>query len=138
MTDAKQWAALAREWLALSSPRAAKAMQEREQEAARQRRASRSGDIWRGNRADQAAARDLARVRWATEPEAAAELSPEQIEAAQEALARATALARARERARREKADRADGKHANDPQEDGDIRPRGSPPHAAGGDQTVA
>ncbi|WP_188194851.1 hypothetical protein [Nonomuraea sp. SYSU D8015] len=102
MTDARQWAELAREWLASSSPRAARAMQEREQEAARRRREWRPGESWRGKRADQEAETALARARWATEPETMAEPSPEDIEAAEEALRRAVSLARARARARAE------------------------------------
>jgi hypothetical protein len=108
MTDASAWAALARERMALSSPKAARAMQEREQEAARRRREWRPGENWRGKRADQQAAQDLEQVRWATEPETVVAPSQEEIEAAEQALARATSLARARERARREKADRAE------------------------------
>ncbi|MGW4794253.1 hypothetical protein ACWEPC_17810 [Nonomuraea sp. NPDC004297] len=105
MTDTNAWAALAREWLALSSPRAARAMAEREQEAGRRRRDWRPDANWRGKRADQEAVRDLERVRWATEPETAAELTEEQIEAARQALARETALARARDRAQRDRAE---------------------------------
>ncbi|TYB66831.1 hypothetical protein FXF51_17245 [Nonomuraea sp. PA05] len=104
MTDAEQWAALARQWLALSSRRAARAMREREQEAARRRREWRPDASWRGKRADEEAVEDLERVRWATEPEpAAGPPGEEEIEAAREALAREVALARARERARRER-----------------------------------
>lgn len=106
VTDANAWAALAREWLALASPKAARAMVERGQEAGRRRREWRPDAGWRGERADEEAARDLEQVRWATEPETASGPAEEEIEAAKEALARETALARARERARRDRADR--------------------------------
>ncbi|MEV0236827.1 hypothetical protein [Nonomuraea sp. NPDC050786] len=109
MTDASAWAALAREWLAATSPRAARAMQEREQESARRRREWRPDASWRGAEADEQVGRDLERVRWATEPERVAGLSEEEIEAAREALARATSLARARERARADRAARESG-----------------------------
>ncbi|MEV4083040.1 hypothetical protein AB0J43_22505, partial [Nonomuraea fuscirosea] len=95
-------AELARTWLATSSPRAARAMQEREQEAARSRRDRRPGGDWRGRQADRAAEEELDGVRWATEPEPA---NPDDadIEAARQALAREMALARARARAREER-----------------------------------
>ncbi|UBU17965.1 hypothetical protein [Nonomuraea gerenzanensis] len=109
MTSSQQWAALARQWLALSSRQAARAMREREQEAARRRREWRPDASWRGTRADGDAAAELERVRWATEPETAAGPTEEEIEAAREALAREVALARARERARREREGRPGG-----------------------------
>ncbi|TYB71130.1 hypothetical protein FXF51_01470 [Nonomuraea sp. PA05] len=107
MTDARAWADLARTWLAASSPRAARAMREREQEAARRRRERRPDGEWRGRRADREAEEALSRVRWATEPAQASGPSAEEIEAAREALARDLAMARARARARRERGDRS-------------------------------
>ncbi|MEW9552443.1 hypothetical protein [Nonomuraea sp. NPDC050783] len=107
MADARAWAALARQWLATTSPRAAQAMRERGQESARRRREWRPGEEWRGKRADEQAARDLERVRWATEPEPEAGGPDEaEIERAREALERALALARAQERARTERRQR--------------------------------
>ncbi|MCF6467296.1 hypothetical protein FAF44_02565 [Nonomuraea sp. MG754425] len=103
MADAKQWAALAREWLKASSPRVARAMRERDQDAARRRRERRPGEDRRGKRADEEAAQELERIRWATEPEEVAGPSEEEIEQAQTALAREKALARARARARQER-----------------------------------
>jgi hypothetical protein len=105
VTDANAWAALAREWLALSSPQAARAMAEREQEAGRRRREWRPDANWRGKRADQEAAQDLAQVRWASEPATTTEPTQEEVEAAKEALARELALARARARARQDRAE---------------------------------
>ncbi|TDD03847.1 hypothetical protein [Nonomuraea diastatica] len=106
MTDARQWAALARMWLAATSPQAARAMQEREHEVARRRREWRPDENWRGKRADAEAEQQIDQTRWATEPETAAGPSEAQIEAAREALARATSLARARARAREERQER--------------------------------
>lgn len=102
MADAREWAALARTWLRTASPRVARAMREREQEAARRRWEDR-----RGKRADEDA-REPVRARWATEPEPEAGPSEEEIEAAKEALARDVALERARDRARRDRAGRSD------------------------------
>ncbi|SEU46754.1 hypothetical protein [Nonomuraea wenchangensis] len=103
MADAQAWAALAREWLKATSPRAAQAMREQEQEAARRRRDWRPGEHWRGKRADADAAQEVEQVRWATEPEPAAGPSEEEIERARTALEREMALARARARARQER-----------------------------------
>ncbi|MFI9846716.1 hypothetical protein ACIHFD_57520 [Nonomuraea sp. NPDC051941] len=110
MTAAEQWAALARMWLAATSPRAAQAMREREQEAARRRREWRPGESWRGKRADGEAEKDLEQVRWAMESEMVADGPSEaEIEAAREALRQATSLARARARARQEREGRGGG-----------------------------
>ena len=104
MADAREWATLARSWLAVSSPRAAQTMRQREQEAARRRREWRPGEDWRGKRADEVAAQELEQVRWATEPvETADGPSEEELERARAALERETALARARARARHER-----------------------------------
>ncbi|SDL76189.1 hypothetical protein SAMN05421874_128130 [Nonomuraea maritima] len=111
MTDARQWAALAREWLAVTSPNAARAMQARELEARRSRHDAAPEGGWRWKRADHEADEDLEHAEWATEPEVAAGPSPEEIEAAKEALRRETSLARARARARSEREGRS-GDHA--------------------------
>ncbi|GAA3546917.1 hypothetical protein GCM10022419_028910 [Nonomuraea rosea] len=103
MSDAEQWAELARQWLAVSSRRAARAMREREREAARRRRGWRPGEGWRWQRADLEAEESVAQAEWATEPEAVGGPSEAEIEAAKEALRRDTALARARARARDER-----------------------------------
>ncbi|MEU4576033.1 hypothetical protein [Nonomuraea sp. NPDC023979] len=102
MTDANAWADLAREWLRLSSPRAARAMQEQDQEAARRRREWRSKESWRGARADREAEAYLERTEWAMEPEPVTPREQE-IAAAREALEREIALAKARARARAER-----------------------------------
>ncbi|NRQ34465.1 hypothetical protein HII36_21785 [Nonomuraea sp. NN258] len=102
MADAKAWADLARAWLAASSPETARAMREQELEAARRRRDRRPVEPRRGAGADRAAEEALARVRWATEPEAAGP-SEEEIEAARAVLAREVVLARARARAHAER-----------------------------------
>ncbi|MEV4366922.1 hypothetical protein AB0J71_07630 [Nonomuraea sp. NPDC049637] len=100
MAEAREWAALAREWLRASSPRAAQALREHDQEAARRRRERRPAPR-RGRPVDQEAAREPA--RWAVEPEAADGPGQEEIERARAALTRATSLERARARARRER-----------------------------------
>ncbi|MFI7415979.1 hypothetical protein [Nonomuraea sp. NPDC049684] len=98
MAEAREWAALAREWLRASSPRAAQAMREHDQEAARRRRERRPAARRRvGGEAAQEPA------RWAVEPEAPDAPGREEIERARAALARATSLERARARARRER-----------------------------------
>jgi hypothetical protein len=106
VADANAWAALARQWLALASPRAALAMLEADQEEGRRRRERRPDASWLSKHADQAAARDLEQLRWATEPETTTGLTEQEIEAAKHALARDLAMARARERARQERAER--------------------------------
>ncbi|MGR6921260.1 hypothetical protein ACU635_44050 [[Actinomadura] parvosata] len=105
MTNAKRWAALAREGLVASSPRAAKVMREREMERARRGRERRSNKSWRWKLADLEAEEALAEVRWATEPETVQGPSAEEIEAARVALDRELALARARARTRLERRD---------------------------------